>query len=243
MSICVNNDLIWVATPKCASMSIECAFINSNLNTNHYKYEQNKSYPEHLHIRLSDLYQRFGVKETVVIKRDYFDRWISGLQYLWMMYEEKNYEIIIKWEDINNDFIYETFTPEFIDQIHSLPSSMNPSDLLSFSEINKYKEVLKLITSKLVKPKPKDSNPSFNPYFLLKSQSHWVDNNKCTYEFNISEIDKFENFISNRYNVKFKVCKLNQNKSRKNQIIKDEKLKQWVWDNFEKRFEKRNSLI
>jgi hypothetical protein len=43
--------------------------------------------------------------------------------------------------------------------------------------------------------------------------------------------------------VEFKVCKLNQNKSRKNQITKDEKLKQWVWDNFEKRFEKRNSII
>ena len=167
MSICVNNDLIWVATPKCASMSIECAFINSNLNIDHYKYGQNKSHlQQHYHIKLSDLYQKFGNKDTVVIKRDYFNRWISGLQYLWMMYEEKNYEIIIKWEDINNDFIYETFTPEFIDQIYSLPSSTN-SDLLSFSEINKFREVLKLITSKLVKPKPKDSDVSFNPYFLL----------------------------------------------------------------------------
>ena len=242
MSICVNNDLIWVSTPKCASTSIECAFRKSNLNLDHYRYGQNKSYSKHCHVKLSDLYQKFGKKDTVVIKRDYFDRWISGLQYLWMMHEDNNYETIAKWEDVNNDFIYETFTPVFIDQIHSLPSLIN-SDLLSFSEINKFKEILKLITSKLVKTKPKDSNTPFSPYFLILSQLYWIDNQKCTYEFDISEINKFENFISNRYNTEFKVCKLNESPSRKNQIIKDEKLKQWVWDNFEKRFEKRNSII
>jgi hypothetical protein len=53
----------------------------------------------------------------------------------------------------------------------------------------------------------------------------------------------FENFISNRYNIEFKVGKFNKGKYKKNKIIKDEKLRKWVYENFEKRFEKRNSII
>lgn len=241
MSICVNNDLIWVSTPKCASTSIEAAFLNSNLNINHYKYGQNNRYPRHVHINLSDLYQKFGKKDTVVIKRDYFDRWISALQHIWYTYELNNCETIIKWEDINNDFIYETFTPEFIDQVHTLaPSDLNS---LNCDETNQVKEALKLNIHKLIKSIPESFDIQMDPCILLFSQSYWVNNGKCTYEFNINEIEKFENFISNRYNVEFKVNKLNKSKPKENQIIKDEKLKKWVFENFEKRFEKRNSII
>jgi hypothetical protein len=242
MSICINDDLIWVSSPKCASTSIESAFINSNLNINHYRYGKNKQHPKHIHIKLADLYQKFGKKDSVVIKRDYFDRWISGLQHMWYTYELKNCETIIKWEDINNNFIYETFTSEFIDEMHSLvPSDLN---LLDHNDTQtQVKEALKLTIHKLVKTIPENLNIGFDPCILLFSQLYWVNNIKCTYEFNINEIEKFENFISNRYNIEFKVNKLNESKPKENQIIKDEKLKQWVFENFEKRFEKRNSLI
>ena len=105
-------------------------------------------------------------------------------------------------------------------------------------------ELSKEIFLTFAKTIPKNCNDHIsNPCFVLKSQLYWVDNSKCTYEFNINEIEKFENFISNRYNIEFKVGKFNKGKYKKNQIVKDEKLKQWVWDNFEKRFEKRNSII
>jgi hypothetical protein len=242
MSICINNDLIWVAPPKCASVSIEKALIKSNLNLDHYKFGQNKNYPKHMHVKSHDLYQRFGKKDTVVIKRDYFDRWISGLQYVWTTCKKLNCETIVKWEDINNNFIYETFTPKLIDQIYSL--APQETALLTSDEMDEIAELSKEVFLNFAKTLPKNCNDHIsNPCFVLKSQLDWVDNSKCTYEFNINEIKKFENFISNRYNVEFKVGKHNKGKYKKNQIIKDEKLKQWVWDNFEKRFEKRNSLI
>jgi hypothetical protein len=37
--------------------------------------------------------------------------------------------------------------------------------------------------------------------------------------------------------------KLNESKKIPNKMVIDDKLKQWVWDKFEKPFEKRNSLI
>ena len=234
MSICINDDLIWISVPRCASISIENALLNSSLPINNYMYGNAASYPQHKHITLSKLYNKFGKKETIVIKRNYLDRWISAFQYMLSMYERKNIDISKKWADVDNNFIYDFFSKEYIDLIYSF--DFNGLDLLSHQEKIRFNEVTKLdLTEEL--------NIQLTPYAPLLSQMHWVDNQKCTYEFDISEIDKFEKFISDRYNTNFKVKKLNESPSIKNNIIKDDKLKKWVFDNFEKRFTKTNKLL
>jgi hypothetical protein len=77
----------------------------------------------------------------------------------------------------------------------------------------------------------------------LFSQNHWKENNAADYEFDISEMDKFCDFIYDKFGEKLQIKKLNESKPIPNKIILDDKLKQWVWDKFEKRFEKRNELI
>ena len=37
MSLCINNDLIWVSVPRCASVSIEKTLASSELEINFYK--------------------------------------------------------------------------------------------------------------------------------------------------------------------------------------------------------------
>lgn len=241
MSLCINDDLIWVSVPRCASYSIENALFNTSLNIKHYNYGNARVYPEHLHSKLTSLYHTFGKMETVVIKRNYFNRWISALQHSWYMYEIDGVEMSVKWKDIDNDFIYENFTKEYIDSIYSIVSTEN--DLVEYEDIIKMRELKKSIIYRFAKNIPKNVEKLNIPTMLLLSQSYWVDNQKCTYEFDISEIDKFEEFMCNRYKIDFKVKKINESKSIKNNIIKDDKLKQWVFDNFEKRFEKRNQLI
>lgn len=245
MSICINNDLIWVSVPKCASTSIENALLNSSLSIDNYQYKDAKTYPTHIHVTLTDLYHKFGKKETVSIKRNYFDRWISALQHMFLYYEKNGIELSRKWVDVDNDFIYENFSKDYIESIHSF----NVRDLNSsnYKETIKLKEVLK---SNLFKFKNvntivnfEDLDVQFTPYIMLLSRMYWVDNQRCTYEFDISEIDKFEKFISGRYDIDFKVEKLNGSVSVKNNIVKDDKLRKWVFDNFEKRFIKSNNLI
>ena len=66
MSLCINNDLIWIAIPKNASVSIEHALLNSNLNIQTYhNYKDNSDI--HGHLVLNDLYSYFGVKEKVCL--------------------------------------------------------------------------------------------------------------------------------------------------------------------------------
>jgi hypothetical protein len=245
MSLCINNDLIWVSVPRCASHSIEDAFLNSPVSINHFKYENNRTYTEHVHMNLSELYKKFGKKETIAIKRNYFERWISGLQHMFLSYEMNNIKLSRKWEEVDNDFIYQYFSKEYIDSIHTF----NPADLnlSNYKDTIEIKEILKLnlfnFKDSSTEINFEDLDVQFSPYMLLLSQMYWVSNNKCTYEFDITEIDKFEKFISTRYDIEFKIEKLNQSVPMKNNIIKDDKLKKWVFDNFEKRFVSRNELL
>jgi hypothetical protein len=148
---------------------------------------------------------------------------------------------LIKWEDLNNDFIYENFTKDYVNSIHS--TFIKENGLIKYKDVVERREFNNSIIYRFAKNIPKRIDYNFNPLLMLVSQSHWVDNNKCTYEFNIDEIDKFEEFICNRYEIDFKVDKINKSNPTKSNIIKDEKLRKWVFEMFEKRFQKRNSII
>jgi benzoyl-CoA reductase/2-hydroxyglutaryl-CoA dehydratase subunit BcrC/BadD/HgdB len=77
----------------------------------------------------------------------------------------------------------------------------------------------------------------------LVSPNFFKSNRKCTYEFDIKEIDKFVDFIEDRFGEKLQLDTLNASPKRPNKIIVNDKLKSFVWEKFEKRFEKRNQLI
>lgn len=238
MSLCINDDLIWISTPKCASASIEKAFYDSSLSIKHFFYK-NRPPRKHLHSTIDPLYNEFGIKETVCIKRDYFDRWLSSLRFLWDKIESEKYEPIIKWEDIDNDFIYQYFDQSFIDKIHNInPPALNVLENKSemFNKINE-------LDSYFLKDKNIKWNGDNGLYIIFYSQSYWTNCKKCTYEFNITEIDKFENFVSDRYSIDFKVPILNTSTKRPNKIVVDDDLRNWVYDNFEKRFIKEHKLL
>ena len=77
----------------------------------------------------------------------------------------------------------------------------------------------------------------------LISEKYFKNNQKCTYEFDIKDIAKFVSFIEEKFGEKLLIETFNSSPKRKNKIIVNNELKQFVWDSFEKRFEKRNQLI
>lgn len=233
MSICINNDLIWLSIPKCASTSIENSFLNSKLDIIHYNYGKEKHYNRHIHVKLSNLYRKFGVKDTVCINRDYFSKWFSSLRHVWDIYEKLNIPLIREWEEVDNDFIYKTFTDEFINKIYS--HRKNFTNLQNGYE-NTLIDVKKILS--ISRQPPIFSNALF-PENILRSQNFIKDSKKCTFEFNIEDLDKFEKFIENKYSIDFKLEKVNKTDYKNHKIIIDEKLKKWVWEKFEKRFIKK----
>lgn len=223
MSILIKNELIWISIPKCASMSVEDALLKSNLEIKRHSYAI-QSEPLHTHIGIKKLKEEFGNKKTICIKRDWFDRWMSSIHYCFEMIIIKDGNIPIReWKDIDNEFIYNTFTDDFVNLLYSeKKTAMN--DAYS-----------KLITNNKVNEE--------NRLSALFSQNYWKEDNKCDYEFDINDMDKFVDFIYEKYGEKIIVQKLNQTPRTKSKIIVNDELKSFVWEKFEKRFNKKNYLL
>lgn len=226
MSHLINNALIWVSVPKCASKSIEDSLRNSKLNLEIFE-PNNKTL--HFHIPVKQCLERWGDKETVCITRDWFSRWLSALNFVWDNIElESEYTPICKWEDIDNDYIYKTFDTDFLNKLHWISNDYTGWRACWF---------------KLVKENSDSTLHIRGAVDTLLSQRFFKSNKKCTYEFDISEIDKFTDFIEDRFGERLIINHTNKTSKRKNKMIINDELKQWVWENFEKRFEKGNHLI
>jgi hypothetical protein len=232
MGLLINNDLIWISIPKCASSSIESALLNSNLDIKkHYLHKIN---PEsHLHLELNVLYKDFGKKETICINRDPLERWISSLETIWEVFKYKNQSIKVDFNNIDNEFLYKTFNIHFLNNLHS-----GQIEMCNFSFINNYKL------------QKENDSILIAICKLLLSQNYWKKNIKCTYEFEINKLDELKQFFKQKYNEEIIIPHINPNEviynrkeKTKNKIIVDDKLKNWYDKSFEKPFEKRNCLI
>jgi hypothetical protein len=232
VSLLINNELIWVAVPKCASFSIENALLKSNLDIKRHP-KANKNKQHHTHIALHILKEEFGDKKSICIKRDWFERWLSSLQYiLENIHLNHGSELIRKWEDVDNEFIYETFTDKFANTFHS--AETKSEDICYSKFLKNEEEIIKF---------DKKSYFHMQKLSTLFSQNHWKENNKCDYEFDINEIDKFVDFIEERFGEKLIINKLNSNPKTKSKIIINDELKSFIWDKFEKRYNKKNYLL
>jgi hypothetical protein len=235
MSYLINDELIWICTPKCASVSIEMALKNSNL-----KIEPFVDSEEHSHISIIESFNKFGKKETICITRNWFSKWLSALNQIWKQSEliPIEYRPTVKWKDVDNNFIYETFDDEFINDLHNI----NEENI-----INCYGKLMKKdLSSFLLDDKEIfeiRNMHGMGVVLTLISNRFWSAGKKCTYEFDINEIDKFTNFIEDRFGERLIIDTYNKSSGIPSKIIINDELKQWVWDKFEKRFEKRNVLI
>lgn len=233
MGLLINNDLIWISIPKCASTSIETTLLNCNLTIEKH-WRHYKSPNDHLHIKVNELYEYFGKKETFCITRDPIERWISSLKTIWLSITFRGYEPVINWEDIDNDFLYKTFDRTFVDNLHHYETT----EKCNFVIVKDYKGA------------PKNAPNFILISNLMTSQQFWKNNEKCTYEFNINELYKAEEFFYEKYKENINIPKIdpnykfrNDNINKKNKIIINDELKQWYWELFEKRFEKNNKII
>ena len=242
MSLLIENQLIWVSIPKCASTSIERAFLNSELIIEEsHKSKINKF---HTHTPLFALNNQFGLKETICVTRNWFDRWLSAYEYIYdhtrfvnSIFGEGAVTPKFEWESIDNSHIFNFFTKDFCDELYySRDGEENSKDaalacydyFATINDISNKKEIL---------------NYTAGTIFNLLSQQIWKNNNKCTYEFDIKNLNDFELFIEKRFGKKIKINKLNTTQKTPNKIIINDELKNFVWNRFEAQFQKNKNLL
>lgn len=231
MSLLINDDLIWISIPRNASNSIERALYSSELEIKHFneKYRYSKLKPGdrefvHEHFRLNFLKKRWKDKKTICIRRNWFERWVSGLEHLFVAINKLNLTPIIPYSEIDNKFIY-----DLIQKLNYVLSSHPNAEALEYF----VKEPIKQIYGR-------DTISAIN---LLYPQEWWTDYCVCDYEFNVEEIWKFENFLFNLYGKKIKIGNFNKSKKLKNKVVYDNQLKKALYELLHKNYIKKQHLI
>jgi len=277
--ILIENEVVFLSVPKNASISVHYALEESDLKIEPtWNYERsaklalekhstlynfsNHKIKIHNHITTNMVYDYLNKKvPTIFIKRDYCERFISALNYI------LNFQIVntygYKYSDIlyndilpniDNDWIYKTFTKDVIEKIkihlivnrkilqteteESYEDMVHKSVLSSLNKFVKNKKKIKI-------PKPNEMHFPSNKYInfnMLSSQEIYKSGYTPKYIFDIYELYKLENLIEEKFGKQIKIKKensLNKNTIKTN-FINDTKLRDWVWDNFEKQYFTRN---
>ena len=226
----INNELIWISIPRCASVSIENSLYNSSLNIKkvisdrHLIEESENKIKYHSHSRKRDCIKQFGHKDTICITRNWLDRLLSAFEYFfYCSMVQHNNELICNWEDVDNEFIYKYFNNDFANAIYS-------ENAFEIQEC--YNSLFVKINLNLPET-----------LYIFNSQNFWKENEKCTYEFDITEIHKFIDFIDDRFGVKLDITKMNDTKKIKNKIEINDELKTFLWNTFESKFVKNGNLV
>ena len=272
--ILIENEIVFLSVPKNASISVHYALEESELKIeptwnyalaaklaleNHspnYNYS-NYKIKIHSHISTNDVYNYLNKKVPIIfIKRDYSERFISALNYIFNFQIVRTYgyeysDILNNYilPNIDNDWLYETFTKDVIEKIILQSAEVNHGH---YSKVESYENVVhKLVVSslnKLVKnkkrikiPKPNEMRFPNNKYInftMLDSQESYKSGYTPKYIFDIYELDKLENFIEEKFEKEITIRKENSldKKIIKTNFINDTKLRDWVWNNFEKQY-------
>lgn len=217
--ILLDNNLLYVATPKTATQSVKSAIIDANIPFQEFLTKL-KPTEKHYHVPLSQMFDKWGVKESFSVERDWFARWLSGFTYLFAGYLNfPHLHAKFTLEEVTNDFIYKHFDSNFINSIYS------PDE----NEFTSVQERFIYNTEDLEHP---------SRVKVLCSPNYWKSGRRCTYEFNINELDKLEDFLSDRYKVKIFIPKFNVTEGhiRFPNLVINEELRSFVHDKFEKGF-------
>jgi len=267
--ILIENELIFLSVPKNASIAIHYALEDSNIQieptfrghdtfvdsvlkrdgkfTNSLKL--NHKIKIHTHLTTAEVYSSLNKKlPTIFIKRDYSERFVSALNYIF------NYRIPLAYpklknilHNIDNDWIYKNINTDVINNI----LIYNPTDIsflkngIDTPEDFVHKSIIsslnKFLKRKIEIGRPSSSTNSFpeNKYInfkMLDSQEIYKSGYTPKYIFDIKELDKLEKLMHEKYGKILEIKKINNmiQENIKTNFIHDTKLKNWVWDNFEK---------
>lgn len=258
----IENDIAFIAIPKCASISVHWAFEQSDVKIeptffnestdfpNGYKMPKNirgynhawKKIKSHRHQSIAEVYTILQKKvNTITIKRDYCKRFLSSFYYLFGHWIKEAYGLQYIPNAITNDFIYEYFTDEIVDYIKSMIQNSKNFELDKKMKLKLIVPLIEKYSINYNKEKIKDSllnDTIYINYRVFDSQESWKSGYTPTYEYDIQELYKFEKFIFENYGKIIKIGKENQINYEypKMDVKEDQKLRDWVWNKFEKNY-------
>jgi len=203
----VDEKFLFISLPRCASTSFFISCLKYNLKVNHLnsKFDnQHENIPNfskmpnedladalgHGHESIVGLKQKFKNKIPIIsIKRDPYDRFISTYKHIVdELYRINEIKIAKIFQYLNVDNIF------FFDSNDIIGNNIN-NIILDFLKQNKIKEYPEYLLNML--------------NILYRQLSYWHNHDPNIIWFDIKELNKLEEWVSNQLNIDFKLEKIN----------------------------------
>lgn len=246
----INNQVVFIPIPKNASWSVEdtCIKYEFDLKYPHVLWENsiklNRKPNQHLHSTIESLSSAFGTNfEYVCIIRDSTDRFVSAWKFfISVMIDElplipERDSVIDKLKNLDNLFIINFIKENYND----------------FKNVYGIVSVRQTLLFKLLEEMDIIGYHKSDATFIRKHALHmvtfitqykWIsDPNIKVKQFNFKELDKFEKYISEKFNVDFKLERSNVNELDYTAVTKTEELIEFVNTYIDGMYKKRNSII
>lgn len=203
----INEKFLFISLPRCASTSFFISCLKYNLKVNHLnplfdnQYEKIPNFSKMLNEDLADvlahghepivgLKQKFKNKIPIIsIRRDPYDRFISTYKHIVdELYRINEIEIAKIFQNLNIDNIL------FFNSNDLIGNNIN-NIISNFLEENKIKKYPEYVWNMLM--------------ILYKQISYWHNHDPNIIWFDIKELNKLEEWVSNQLNINFKLEKIN----------------------------------
>lgn len=245
----INNKIVFIPIPKNASWSVEdtCISYGFDLQYPNKLWENSinlnvKPNNRHLHSTIDFLIDSFGTDlEYVCIIRDSVDRFISAWKFFIVsLIHELNITdtlLSIQLKNKDNDFVINFIKKNYFDFTNAYNSILVRKKLLI-----KLLEELEISNHHLINEKFK--NRYALHIFSLISQYQWILNDKVKVkQFQFDKLYEFENYISEKLDVDFKLLHKNNNNLDYCAVTKTPELIEFVTRYIDGMYKKTKSLL
>jgi hypothetical protein len=241
----INDKIAFIGIPKNASWSVEstCKEYNFDLKYSNIVWEntmrENRQKNKHIHTKVQSLIKTFGTDlDYVCIIRDSTDRLISA----WKFFISQSHQVLDsftlnKIKNKNNEFLINFIKNNYNDFINS------------YGDDDTVKKVFIKLLDELEFPEELKKNNKFINSFSLHiltfiSQYNWILNDTVKVkEFHFDRIDEFEDYMSKKLNVDFKLSHVNQTKIDYCAVTKTPELIEFVDKYIDGAIKRKKSII
>ena len=212
----INDKVVFIPIPKNASWSVEdtCIKYGFDLKYRNVLWENSiklniNNKGKHIHSTVDNLLSSFGNQyDYTCIIRNSTDRFISAWRFFISAMEAELNDISVsnKIKKLDNSFVIEFIKENYL----KLPSSYN--------SIQSSTELLMILLDKMKIKNNLIIDSNFNHRYSAHivtfiSQYQWIYNNSVTIkQFSFEKLNEFEEYISDKLNVEFKL--IHQNKTK-----------------------------
>jgi hypothetical protein len=208
----IENKFVFVAIPKCATMSFEDACLNYNFTVDYSPFEiinrgmLNGIRPTtHVHVPITKLREIHKHKYPfVTLTREEVSRFISAWKHILKIIKHTDFRFYDILKNVGN----EEFCYHFGNHFNNL--KLNKESVISFlSEFSNKKEHEKHVTDIFIS--------------VFKPTVEWTNNDTTLIKFSFeTEIPQFEKWVSEKCGVDFKLSHINDTKDIETKLIKDD---------------------